>query len=53
YGAVVYLRMRIREMAITRLLAFKTRVAPIQAQTMPRLELLGALFVSRLIAAHN
>lgn len=31
YAAVVYLRMRSGEMAITRLLASKIRVAPIQA----------------------
>ena len=49
YAAVVYLLMRGVEATTTRLVASKTRVAPIQQQTIPRLELLGAVLLSRLI----
>ena len=49
YAAVVYLLMRSGEGTTTRIIASKTRVAPLQQQTIPRLELLGALLLSRLI----
>ena len=48
YAAVVYLLMRGVEATTTRLVASRTRVAPIQQQTIPRLELLGAVLLSRL-----
>jgi hypothetical protein len=49
YAAVIYLLMRSGETKRTMILTSKTRVAPMQQQTIPRLELLGALLLSRLI----
>ena len=47
YAAVVYLRTTYSDSSIqTVLIASKTRVAPLKKQSIPRLELLGALIVS-------
>ena len=49
YAAVVYLRIETSKGAYTRLIMSKTRVAPLAKQTIPRLELLAALILSRLV----
>ena len=50
YAAVVYLRSTYSDGQIdVRLIASKSRVAPIKRQTIPRLELLGALILARLV----
>ena len=49
FAAAIYLRAIYRDGSITtRLVASKTRVAPMKKQSIPRLELLGALILSRL-----
>lgn len=50
FAAVTYLRSTYPDghVEITRLVAAKTRVAPIKTQTIPRLELLGAVISARL-----
>ena len=49
FAAVIYLRTVYNDGSISvRLLASKTRVAPIKKQTIPRLELLGANILARL-----
>ena len=50
YAAVVYLVMKTRNTIQTQFVVAKTRVAPLQTVTIPRLELLSALLLSRLIA---
>ena len=49
YAAVVYLRVSARDTSSVSILAAKTRVAPLKTITIPRLELLSALLLSRLI----
>ena len=50
YAAAVYLRLTYSDGQVeTRLIASKTRVVPIKTQTIPRLELLGAVILSRLV----
>lgn len=50
YGACVYVRSEWRSGKITvKLLTSKSRVAPLKSITMPRLELLGNLLLSRLV----
>ena len=51
YAAVVYLILKSDVNTTVRLVAAKTRVAPLQRQTIPRLELLSALLLSRLIVS--
>ena len=52
YAAVIYLRTVYNNgMVSTCILTSKTRVAPMKKQTTPRLELLGATILSRLV--HN
>ena len=51
YAAVVFLRMRMADQCVTRLVASKTRVAPLCTQTIPRLELLSALLLARLLSS--
>ena len=54
YAAVVYLLLRTETDSVIRFVAAKTRVAPLQGQTIPRLELLSAFLLSRLImSVHN
>jgi len=49
YAAVLYLRTSYTDGSVTvRLVASKTKVSPLKRQTIPRLELLGALILSRL-----
>ena len=49
YGAVVYLRVVTTSGTFIRFLASKTRVAPLSSQTIPRLELLSAVILARLM----
>ena len=51
YGAVVYLQIMTSTGNLTRFIASKTRVAPLRKQTIPRLELLSALLLSRLMVS--
>ena len=54
YSAVVYVRSESsRGLIHTSLVTSKTRVAPIKRQTIPRLELCGALLLSQLITHVN
>ena len=48
YGALVYLRSESKDKVDTNLLMSKSRVAPLKVQSMPRLELLGALVLSKM-----
>ena len=51
YAAVLYLRVVNTDgSVVTRLVASKTRVAPLKKQSIPRLELLGMLILTRLVA---
>ena len=51
YGAVVYLRTVYNdETILSVIVTSKTRVAPVKHQTIPRLELLGALVLTRLVS---
>ena len=47
YGAVLYLKIDTDAGSHVRLLTAKTRVSPVQTQTIPRLELLGALLLAK------
>ena len=50
YAAVMYIQCSYQDHYLdTRLVTSKTRVAPIKKQTIPRLELLGALILARLM----
>ena len=51
FAAAVYLRLESKDNVSTTLAASKTRVAPLKQQSLPRLELLGALISSRLASA--
>ena len=54
YAAVVYLLLKTETQSVVRFVAAKTRVAPLQSQTIPRLELLSTLLLSKLIVSvHN
>ncbi|GFQ96035.1 integrase catalytic domain-containing protein [Trichonephila clavata] len=48
YGAAVYVKVRKHQKVLVNLITSKTRVAPLKAVTLPRLELLGALVAARL-----
>ncbi|GFS90485.1 integrase catalytic domain-containing protein [Trichonephila clavipes] len=48
YGAAAYVKVRKQNEVLVNLIASKTRVAPLKAVTLPRLELLGALVAARL-----
>ena len=50
YAAVIYLQCSNGISKRMTFVASKTRVAPTKRQTVPRLELLGALLLARLIA---
>ena len=49
YAAVVYLVIKSPTEQIVRFIVSKTRVAPLKPQTIPRLELLSALLLARLM----
>ena len=50
YGAVVYLRVETATGTVfTQLVSSKTRVAPMNGETIPRLELVGALILARVV----
>ena len=51
YGANVYLRTETTHDYSTNLIASKTRVAPLKGDTIPRLELMGALTLAKLITS--
>jgi hypothetical protein len=50
YAAVIYLRSTYETGQILRFVAAKARIAPVKAQTIPRLELLGAVILARLVS---
>ena len=50
YAAVIYLVIKSRFGTQVRLIASKTRIAPLRKQTIPRLELLAVLILARLTA---
>ena len=50
YAAVVYLRIETDGSCYSKLVVAKTRVCPLQKHSIPRLELLGALLLSRLLS---
>ena len=51
YAAVIYLVMRTTMGGFRRIIASKTRVAPMQTQSISRLELLSALLLARLVTS--
>ena len=51
YAAVVYLMLKSEASTTIQFVVAKTRVAPLQTQTIPRLELLSAFLLSRLIVS--
>ena len=51
YAAVVYIRCKTSKIATTSLIIAKSRVAPLKQLTIPRLELLGAVLLARLLHA--
>ncbi|GFX65009.1 integrase catalytic domain-containing protein [Trichonephila clavipes] len=48
YGAAAYVKVSKQNEVLVNLITSKTRVAPLKAVTLPRLELLGALVAARL-----
>ena len=50
YAAVVYLKIETADKTYLKFVTSKTRVAPLVEQTIPRLELLSALILARLIS---
>ncbi|KAK7575924.1 hypothetical protein V9T40_012210 [Parthenolecanium corni] len=50
YGAVVYVRVRCGAEIRSIIVCAKSKVAPLKAITIPRLELLGAVLLSKLLA---
>ena len=49
YAAVVYMKVKTNGSVNKRLVCSKTRVAPIQSVTIPRLELLATVLLARLM----
>lgn len=49
YAAVVYLRVAMSNKITTHLVAGKSKVSPVKVQSIPRLELCGALLLARLL----
>ena len=50
YGRVVYTRISTRALVLCRLVASKSKVAPIGGETIPRLELFSGLVLPRLMS---
>ena len=53
YAACAYLRVQTTQSVETKLLSAKTHIAPQKGETIPRLELMGALLLARLITKVN
>ena len=54
YAAVIYMRSLYQDGRVdVRLVASKSRVAPLKKQSIPRLELLGAVLLARLVHKFN
>ncbi len=51
FAAVVYLLLKTETRSVVKFVAAKTRIAPLRSQTIPRLELLSALLLSRLVVS--
>ena len=51
YAAIVYLKLETDSQVQVHFLAAKTRVSPLQGMTIPRLELLSALLLSKLMSS--
>ena len=51
YAAVVYMRFESEDNVNVKLLTAKTRVTPVGGMTIPRLELLSALLLAKLITS--
>lgn len=51
YAAVVYLMLKTSSGVVVRFVVSKTRVAPLQLQSIPRLELLSAFLLSKLMVS--
>ena len=51
YAAVVYLLLKTETHKMIRFVAAKTRVAPVQAQMIPGLELLSAFLLSKFVVS--
>ena len=51
YAAVVYLVISTDTQTVVRFVVAKTRVAPLQSQTIPRMELLSAFLLAKLIVS--
>ena len=51
YAAIIYICLEMSEEQHMRFLVSKTRVAPISGQTIPRLELLAALILAKLMVS--
>ena len=51
YAAIVYLKIQTSNGAYVRFVTSKTRVSPLERQSIPRLELLSALLLARLIVS--
>ena len=49
YSSCIYIRSKTEHGVTSSLVVSKTRVAPLKTQSIPRLELLGALILSRLM----
>ncbi len=50
-GACVYLRIETSEEITVKLIAAKTKIAPLKGETIPRLELIAAFLLSQLITS--
>ena len=48
---MVYLRLEVGDYIVVNFVAAKTRVTPLQVQTIPRLELLSAFLLSKLVVS--
>ena len=51
YAAVIYLLAKTNTKTVIQFVVSKTRVAPLQTQTIPRLELLSAFLLAKLIVS--